>query len=98
MPSSFMAQGAAFLKESVDACKRLRCRGILLTQFPEQVPASLPPGVRSYRFVPLSMLLPRCAAIVHQGGIGTIALALAAGIPQVTVPAAMDQHANAERL
>ena len=42
MPSSFMAQGASFLRESVEACSRLQCRGILLTQFPEQLPAQLP--------------------------------------------------------
>ncbi|HET9944003.1 MAG TPA: nucleotide disphospho-sugar-binding domain-containing protein, partial [Terriglobia bacterium] len=98
MPSSYMAQGASFLRESVEACSRLGCRGILLTQFPEQVPTALPPGICSFRFVPLSLLLPRSAAIVHQAGIGTIALALAAGIPQLAVPTAMDQHANAERL
>jgi UDP:flavonoid glycosyltransferase YjiC (YdhE family) len=98
MPSSFMAQGAEFLRESVEACTRLQCRGILLTQFSEQVPALLPPGVRTFPFVPLSVLLPRSSAIVHQAGIGTIALALASGTPQLAVPMAMDQLANAERL
>jgi UDP:flavonoid glycosyltransferase YjiC (YdhE family) len=98
MPSSSMAQAANFLKESVEACARLGCRGILLTQFPEQLPTGLPAGVRSFPFVPLSRLLPRSAAIVHQAGIGTIALSLAAGIPQLAVPMGMDQHANAERI
>jgi UDP:flavonoid glycosyltransferase YjiC (YdhE family) len=98
MPSSSMAQAGDFLNESVKVCARLGCRGILLTQFPEQLPADLPDGVRSFRFVPLSRLLPRSAAIVHQAGIGTIALSLAAGTPQLAVPMGMDQHANAERL
>jgi UDP:flavonoid glycosyltransferase YjiC (YdhE family) len=98
MPSSSMAQAADFLKESVEACAHLGCRGILLTQFPEQLPAQLPAGVRSFPFVPLSRLLPRSAAIVHHAGLGTVALALAAGIPQLAVPMGMDQHANAERL
>ena len=98
MPSSFMAQGADFLKQSVNVCSQLQCRGILLTQFSEQVPASLPEGVRAFPFVPLSALLPRSSAIVHQAGIGTIALALASGTPQLAVPMAMDQLANAARL
>jgi rhamnosyltransferase subunit B len=98
MPSSSMAQGATFLKESIAACELLQCRGVLLTQFPDQVPAPLPPGICSFRFVPLSRLLPRSAAIVHHAGLGTIALALAAGVPQLAVPTAMDQLANAERL
>jgi UDP:flavonoid glycosyltransferase YjiC (YdhE family) len=98
MPSSQMAQAEGFLRESIEACRRLHCRGILLTQFPKQLPAPLPDNICSFPFVPLSRLLPRCAAIVHQAGIGTIALSLAAGIPQLAVPMGMDQHANAERL
>jgi len=98
MPSSFMAQSGMFLRESVEACRLMGRRGILLTQFSEQVPDPLSENVRSFRFVPLSTLLPRSSAIVHQGGIGTIALAFATGVPQLAVPTAMDQHANAERL
>jgi rhamnosyltransferase subunit B len=98
MPSSAMAQAEGFLRESVEACARLGCRGVLLTRFPEQVPSPLPPQICTFSFIPLSKLLPRSAAIVHQGGIGTIALALAMGVPQLAVPTAMDQHANAERL
>jgi UDP:flavonoid glycosyltransferase YjiC (YdhE family) len=98
MPSSFMAQSGSFLRESVEACRLQGCRGILLTQFAEQVPRPLAETIRSFRFVPLSTLLRHSSAIVHQGGIGTIAQALAAGVPQLAVPNAMDQHANAERL
>jgi rhamnosyltransferase subunit B len=46
----------------------------------------------------MSTLLPRSAALVHHGGIGTAAQALAAGIPQLVVPFAYDQFDNAERL
>ncbi|MDH6152727.1 MULTISPECIES: glycosyltransferase [Paraburkholderia] len=49
-------------------------------------------------FVPLRMLLPHCAAMVHHGGIGTAALAFAAGIPQVVTPFAHDQFDNAQRV
>jgi rhamnosyltransferase subunit B len=49
-------------------------------------------------FVPMQTLLPRCAAIVHHGGIGTAALAFAAGIPQVVTPFAHDQFDNAQRI
>jgi rhamnosyltransferase subunit B len=49
-------------------------------------------------FVPMSTLLPHCAAIVHHGGIGTAALAFAAGIPQVVTPFAHDQFDNAQRV
>jgi len=49
-------------------------------------------------FLPLADVLPRCGAIVHHGGIGTIARALEAGIPQVVLPMAHDQPDNALRL
>ncbi|MGC2966803.1 glycosyltransferase [Paraburkholderia aspalathi] len=50
------------------------------------------------RYVPLQKLLPRCRALVHHGGIGTAALAYAAGIPQVVTPFAHDQFDNAQRV
>ena len=46
----------------------------------------------------LRLLLPGCAAIVHQGGAGTMMTALAQGVPQLVLPQVSDQHFNAERL
>ena len=48
--------------------------------------------------MPLSAVLPRAAALVHHGGIGTLAQGLAAGVPQLTMPMAFDQPDNATRL
>lgn len=86
------------LRESATACARGGFRGILLTRHADQVPADLPEGVVHFRYVPLTLLLPRCAAIVHAGGIGTTAVALASGTPQLIVPHAHDQPDNAARL
>jgi UDP:flavonoid glycosyltransferase YjiC (YdhE family) len=86
------------LRESAAACKRGGFRGILLSRHADQVPADLPGGVRHFAYVPLSLLLPTCAAIVHAGGIGTTAVALASGTPQIIVPHAHDQPDNAARL
>ena len=57
----------------------------------------MPPSVRHFDYLPLSQLLPRCAAIVHHGGIGTTAQGFAAGIPQLMMPMAFDQPDNAAR-
>jgi UDP:flavonoid glycosyltransferase YjiC (YdhE family) len=46
----------------------------------------------------LHLLLPTCAAIVHQGGAGTMMTALAHGVPQLALPNVSDQHFNARRL
>jgi hypothetical protein len=70
----------------------------LLTQFPDQLPPSLPGGVRQFDYVPFSVVLPRCAALIHHGGIGTTAQAIAAGAPQLVVPTTHDQPDNAVRI
>ncbi len=49
-------------------------------------------------FAPFSELLPRCAALVHHGGVGTLSQGLAAGVPHLVTPMAHDQPDNAERL
>ncbi len=94
---SAMAQGRDFFRVSAEVCRLQRRRGILLTQFPEQLGA-LPDGVRHFDYVPFSTLLPRAAAFIHHGGIGTTAQALAAGVPQLVVPFAHDQPDNALRV
>jgi UDP:flavonoid glycosyltransferase YjiC (YdhE family) len=71
---------------------------VLLTPHREQVPQRLPPGMLWLPYVPLRALLPRAAALVHHGGIGTTAEALRAGVPQAIVPLAYDQFDNAARV
>ena len=58
----------------------------------------LPEGMFHFPHVEFSDLLPRCRAIVHHGGIGTTSKAFAAGIPQLVIPLAHDQHDNAARV
>jgi UDP:flavonoid glycosyltransferase YjiC (YdhE family) len=95
---SGMRQGSAYFAAAADALGRLSRRGLLLTPFGEQVPATLPPGVAHFAYVPFSQVLPHAAALVHHGGIGTCAQGLAAGVPQVVMPLAHDQPDNAHRL
>lgn len=49
-------------------------------------------------YLPLNTLLNHVSAIVHFGGIGTAAQALAHGVPQLVVPNIGDQFDNALRL
>ena len=58
---------------------------------------AVPPTVRAFDYLPYSAVFPRALAIVHSGGIGTLAQALAAGRPQLIVPVAFDQPDNARR-
>ena len=97
-PGSAMTRGESFFAAAVEACQHLGRRGMLLTRYPEQLPKNLPEEVRHFGFVPFSELLPRAAALVHHGGIGTSAQGLAAGLPQLVMPMAYDQLDNATRL
>ncbi len=97
-PGSGNRQARAWLARAVQAAQRLERRAVLLTPHREQVPAALPPGMLWLPYVALRTLLPRCAALVHHGGIGTTAEALRAGVPQVIVPLAYDQFDNAARV
>ena len=97
-PGSANIFGNSFFQTAIDACQRIDRRGILLTRFPEQVPTGLPDNIIHVPFAPLSLLLPRCAAFVHHGGIGSAAQAMAAGVPQLIRPQAHDQFDNASRI
>jgi UDP:flavonoid glycosyltransferase YjiC (YdhE family) len=88
----------AFFQTCVDTCVKLRRRGLLLASQPGAVPDDLPDSIRHFDFVPLSRILHRAAAIVHHGGVGTIALSFAAGVPQLAVPLFDDQPDNAARV
>ncbi|MEX1042949.1 MAG: glycosyltransferase [Pirellulaceae bacterium] len=97
-PGSGMTGAADFFQQSALACQQMGRRGILLTRFAEQIPPELPPGVVHVPYVPFSLLLPRCAALVSHGGIGTLSQALQAGIPHLVMPMSFDQPDNAARL
>jgi rhamnosyltransferase subunit B len=93
-----MMHAAEFFREAVEACRTLGARGLFLTKFPKQLPDPLPEFVRRCEFAPFLELFPRCAAVVHHGGVGTTAKALASGTPQLILPLAWDQPDNAARV
>jgi rhamnosyltransferase subunit B len=88
----------AFFETSIEVCRRLNARGVLVTRFRDQLPHALPAGVLHVDYAPFGRLLPRAAAIVHHGGIGTLAQAMRAGIPQLVTPMNFDQPDNAVRV
>jgi UDP:flavonoid glycosyltransferase YjiC (YdhE family) len=86
-----------FYRSAAEASRELGRRAILLTGR-NPAPADLPATVLAVDYAPLESVLPRAAAVVHQGGIGTCAEALRAGIPSLVVPFGFDQPDNGERL
>jgi UDP:flavonoid glycosyltransferase YjiC (YdhE family) len=56
-----------------------------------------PSGVRIERFIPQSLVLPRCDLVISHGGSGSLMGALAHGLPSVLMPLGADQPFNARR-
>ncbi|MDB5318838.1 MAG: hypothetical protein JWN40_469 [Phycisphaerales bacterium] len=94
-PGSANIHAGAFFSAAVDAATRLGRRTLLLSRSADHLPTPLPANVRHFAFAPLSKILPRCAALVHHGGIGTTAAGFAGGVPQLIMPMSHDQPNNA---
>jgi UDP:flavonoid glycosyltransferase YjiC (YdhE family) len=84
-----------FWRHAIEAARQLDYRALLVTGAPPEALGPLPSSIGVFRYLPYSSAFPRAAAIVHPGGIGTLAQALAAGRPQLVVPVAFDQPDNA---
>ncbi|MEV1120697.1 nucleotide disphospho-sugar-binding domain-containing protein [Actinosynnema sp. NPDC049800] len=50
-------------------------------QLPKGKP--IPDNVRTVEYIPLDQLLPSCSALIHHGGVGTWAAAVALSVPQI---------------
>ncbi len=97
-PGSSMAHGKAFFARAIAASQKNGQRALLVTPFADQIPARFPAGVLHQTYVPFDHLMPRVSALVHHGGIGTSATAMANAVPQLITPFAHDQFDNAMRI
>ena len=93
-----MTQASAFFACALQTVTTLQQRALFVTRFSENLPNPLPAQVAVADHLPFDRVLPHVAALVHHGGIGTTATALAAGIPQLIAPFAFDQFDNAARV
>jgi UDP:flavonoid glycosyltransferase YjiC (YdhE family) len=96
--SSAVYVAGDFYRESVAAARDVGVRALLLVGEQANRPESLPEGVAAFDYAPYGALLPRARAVVHQGGIGTTAQGMRAGIPALVVPFSHDQFDNGSRV
>jgi len=66
----------------------------VITGLEPQALADLPDGVVAHRFVPQSMVLPHCDAVICHGGASTLLGALGTGLPLLLLPLGADHFAN----
>ncbi|MBO0777327.1 MAG: glycosyltransferase family 1 protein [Ktedonobacteraceae bacterium] len=89
---------AAYYQTSIESILACGARALVINA-PQT--AILPEGredILYLSFVPFSEVFPACAAVIHHGGIGTIAQCLRAGVPSLVVPGGMDQPFNAAQM
>jgi rhamnosyltransferase subunit B len=53
--------------------------------------------IAAFDYAPYSLVFPRAACVVHQGGVGTTGQVLRAGVPHLFMPYSHDQPDNAAR-
>ncbi len=97
--SSAVLDAGSFYQESAAAAQTLGRRAVLLVgRDGVNQMRNLPPGTAAFDYAPYSLLFPRAAAIVHQGGVGTTGQAMRSCRPMLVMPYAVDQPDNAARV
>ena len=97
-----------FFEESGRAAKILNRRAVLLYGIFNDAPKIVEsaewrvqsgdkPQVVAFDYAPYSQIFPKAACVVHQGGVGTTAQVLRAGVPALVMPYSHDQPDNAAR-
>ncbi|HVE58551.1 MAG TPA: glycosyltransferase [Pyrinomonadaceae bacterium] len=86
-----------FFEESARAAKILKKRAVLLYGIFNEPPKGTDENIVAVDYAPYSQVFPRAACVVHQGGVGTTAQVLRAGVPHLFMPYSHDQPDNAAR-
>jgi UDP:flavonoid glycosyltransferase YjiC (YdhE family) len=105
-PTVYFSLGTVFNVESGDLFERVLAGlrdlsiNVIATVGREIDPAEFgpqPANIQIARYIPQSVVLPYCAALVSHGGSGSVIGALAHGLPMVLMPMGADQPYNATR-
>ena len=86
-----------FFEESAKAARLLNRRAVLLYGIFNEAPKITDENIAAFDYAPYSQIFPRAACVVHQGGVGTTAQVLRAGVPHLIMPYSHDQPDNAAR-
>jgi rhamnosyltransferase subunit B len=97
--TSAVEAAGSFYDVSAEAIRQMGRRAVMLVgRHAHNRPAVTDDRILVVDYAPHAALFPRAAAVVHQGGVGTLHQALASGRPMLIVPHAHDQPDNAHRV
>jgi UDP:flavonoid glycosyltransferase YjiC (YdhE family) len=104
-PTVYVTLGTVFTAlptfQIVLAALRNEAVNLVMTIGPRGDPAvfgAQPENVHIERYIPQTLLLPHCQAVISHGGSGTMLATLAHGLAMLALPQGADQFMNAERL
>lgn len=86
-----------FIQEGIEICKMLQLPGLFVGGDKQDL-SHYGDEYLHLSYVDFEYALPKCKAIIHHGGMGTLAQAIKAGIPQLIRPLKFDQPDNADRI
>ena len=89
---------AQFFSASTEACSISHVEPIVITQHDELLSKDSANATIWFKHLPFATLMPSMAAVIHHGGIGTAARALASGTPQLVLPFGYDRPDNGTRI
>jgi len=87
-----------YYQTSIASILACGARALLINAPEMNVPPDQCEDLLQVSFAPFSQVFPACSAVIHHGGIGTIAQCLRAGVPSLVVPGGIDQPFNAAQV
>ncbi len=93
-----ITEAADFFKEGRAICEQLNIPGLFIGGAASRHFLAGSSFCTAIDYIDFNYALPKCLLIVHHGGIGTLAQAIKAGIPQIIRPLLYDQPDNGLRI
>lgn len=101
-PGSAVEDVQGFCEVMVSICRKVGAPGIFVSRHGKATFDAIEKvddvALLHVEHADFATLLPQCRCLIHHGGIGTIAQAVKAGIPQIVRPRMYDQPANGIRV
>ncbi len=81
----------SIVEKIINVLTKKKIKTVISAHLPTLDPSKLPSWIYPLDYAPHDWLFPRVAAVVHHGGVGTLAAGLYAGKPTLIVPFIVDQ-------
>ncbi|MBP9841126.1 MAG: glycosyltransferase family 1 protein [Simkaniaceae bacterium] len=81
----------SIVQKMLSVLRKRKIKTVIQVNFPSLVISELPPWIYPLTYAPHDWLFPKVSAVIHHGGVGTMAAGLYAGKPTFIIPFIVDQ-------